>query len=384
MKKKVVIIGANEFQNPLILKAKELNYETHVFAWESGDVGEKTADYFYPISITNKEEILEVCKKIKPDAVTSIGSDLAVITVTYLVKHLNLVGNDFENSLICTNKYEMRKALNEKGIKVPTYEKVNSIKQVTDFKFPKIVKPTDRSGSRAITFVNNKSELEQAIKNAVENSFEKFAIVEDFITGNREYSCETISYNGEHKILSVTKKFTTGYPNFIEIGHIQPSDLNEKELLNLYEILPQALNALEIKNGASHTEFIVDENANINIVEIGARMGGDCIGSHLVELSTGYDFVKMVLDVSLGLEPEFNKKNSYKYSFIKFIFTEEDLRKIKTITDKYPDILKLTSEIKDMDHKVIDSSSRFGYYIFATNNDKILEDIINGVKLYEK
>ena len=56
---KVVIIGANSFQNPLILKAKQMGYETHVFAWKSGDIGEKTADYFYPISITEKEKILE-------------------------------------------------------------------------------------------------------------------------------------------------------------------------------------------------------------------------------------------------------------------------------------------------------------------------------------
>lgn len=61
--KRVVIIGANEFQNPLIEKAKSLGYETHVFAWASGDIGEKTADYFYPISIVEKEKILEECKK---------------------------------------------------------------------------------------------------------------------------------------------------------------------------------------------------------------------------------------------------------------------------------------------------------------------------------
>ena len=51
MKQRIVIIGANDFQNQLILKAKVMGYETHVFAWECGDVGEKTADYFYPISI---------------------------------------------------------------------------------------------------------------------------------------------------------------------------------------------------------------------------------------------------------------------------------------------------------------------------------------------
>ena len=34
-------------------------------------------------------------------------------------------------------------------------------------------------------------------------------------------------------------------------------------------------------------------------MEIGARMGGDFIGSDLVWLSTGYDYLKGVIDVSL-------------------------------------------------------------------------------------
>ena len=49
--KKIVIIGANDFQNQLILKAKEMGFETHVFAWQDGSIGERTADHFYPVSI---------------------------------------------------------------------------------------------------------------------------------------------------------------------------------------------------------------------------------------------------------------------------------------------------------------------------------------------
>ena len=90
MKKKLVVIGANDFQNQLILKAKEKGYETHVFAWQDGSIGERTADYFYPISIVEKEQILEVCKEIKPDGVISIASDLAAITVTYVADALLL------------------------------------------------------------------------------------------------------------------------------------------------------------------------------------------------------------------------------------------------------------------------------------------------------
>ena len=87
--KKIVIIGANDFQNQLILKAKEMGFETHVFAWQDGSIGEKTADYFYPISIVETDAILEKCREIQPDAVTTIASDLANITVSK-VKYLSL------------------------------------------------------------------------------------------------------------------------------------------------------------------------------------------------------------------------------------------------------------------------------------------------------
>ena len=85
--KKIVIIGANDFQKPLILKAKEMGYETHVFAWREGATGAEDADYFYEISIVEKDEILKICQKIQPDAVATIGSDLANITVQYLQKN---------------------------------------------------------------------------------------------------------------------------------------------------------------------------------------------------------------------------------------------------------------------------------------------------------
>lgn len=297
---KIVIIGANSFQNPLILKAKEMGLETHVFAWKSGDIGEKTADYFYPISITEKEKILEKCKKIKPKAIASIGSDLAVLTVNYLAEELGLVGNDNSNSLICTNKYEMRKAFRKANVKVPKFEKVSNDSEINvkNFEMPVIVKPTDRSGSRGITLVEDMDKLKEAVKNAIANSFEKKAIIEEFIRGN-EYSCECISYKGKHHFLAITKKFTTGAPHFIETGHIEPSDLTEDEEKIVKEEVFKALDALKIKNGPSHTEFKIDSNGKIGIIEIGARMGGDCIGSDLVQISTGYDFLKLTIDVAM-------------------------------------------------------------------------------------
>ena len=165
-------------------------------------------------------------------------------------------------------------------------------KELSGFSFPIIVKPTDRSGSRNIMKLESLEGVLEAVNAACESSFEKKAIVEEFLVG-KEYSMETISYNGKHTYLATTKKFTTGAPNFIETGHIQPCDLSDEIIEKAKEIVFSALDALHIENSAGHSEFKVDENGNIRIIEIGARMGGDCIGSDLVYLSTGNDFVKI-------------------------------------------------------------------------------------------
>ncbi len=378
MMKKIVVIGANEFQNKLILRAKELGYETYVFAWKSGDIGEKTADFFYPISITEKELILEECKKIKPDAIVSIASDLAVITVNYVANALGLNCNDPKDSIICTNKFEMRKALKKKGIKTPQFQKINKIEDLKIEKFPLVVKPTDRSGSRAISLVNNEHELQDAISKAVDNSFENSAIIEEVIEGN-EYSCECVSYKGEHHFLTITKKYTTGFPKCIETGHKQPSDLTEDQIENVKQVVFKSLDALNIKNGASHTEFKIDNDNNVGIIEIGARMGGDCIGSDLVKISTGYDFIKMVIDVALGKKPIFEQVYEPKIAVIKFIFSKEDLEKLEKIEKKAPYSVYYKSKIEDMNHEIIDSSSRYGFYIFSFEDEKEYNKYFKGV-----
>lgn len=366
--KKIVIIGANSFQNPLILKAKELGYETHVFAWRDGAIGEKTADHFYPISITEYDQILEECKKIKPDAVCSIGSDLATHAVNYVSTKLGLNCNSLECTKISTNKYEMRKAFKENGIPTPGFEVIDEkldLEKLNYMKYPLIVKPTDRSGSRSITKVNNKEELIKAINRAQTDSFENKAIVEEYIDGE-EYSIEGISFKGKHKFLAITKKFTTGAPNFIETGHIEPSGLSVDMENKIKDMIYKALDALKIENSASHSEFKITPEGEVRIIEIGARMGGDCIGSDLVEISTGYDFKKMVIDVALGNEPDFTKKSEPKIAAIKFIFNEKDLEKVKEVEKDAPDTVYFKSEIEDINSREVkDSSTRFGYYIFA-------------------
>lgn len=378
MKQKVVIIGASDFQNPLILKAKEHGYETHVFAWKNNEIGEKTADYFYDISINEKEQILEKCKEIKPCAVCSIASDLAVTTVNYVAHNLGLVSNNPKYSKICTNKYKMRQALEKGNINVPKYLKTGKnlqLSKIAEFNYPLIVKPTDRSGSRGVTLINDSKEIKAAIDNAISYSYEKKAIVEEYIDGD-EYSCECISYKGKHHLLAITKKYTTGAPHFIETAHIEPSGLNDEMIKTVEEEIFKALDVLHIEYGASHSEFKINNKGQIKIIEIGARMGGDCIGSDLVQISTGHDFVQYVLDVSLGKELKLKETKDNNIAFIKFIFSKEDIENYKELKKTKPELIYFENISEDIEHEIVDSSTRYGFYIIKANNIEEISSII--------
>lgn len=371
MDKKLVIIGANDFQTQLIKKAKELGYETHVFAWEDGAIGKTIADYFYPISIVNKDEILGYCKKIKPAGVCSIASEVANITVNYLAKHLGLVCNSEKCVLLSTNKHEMRKAFAENNDPSPKSILVDakSDLQKIDIDFPVLVKPTDRSGSRGITKVLKFEDLQQAVSFACNESFEKKALVEEFVEG-KEYSVEYISYQGKHTFLALTKKFTTGAPHYIEYAHKQPAVVDNIVLKQIKTIIPKALDSLKIEYGASHSEIKIDKSGNIKIIEIGSRMGGDCIGSDLVPLSTGYDFMKMVIDIAVGYQPDFIHTKHYVNSFIRFIFTKNDIdiiKKFKSNTDYI--MIREVILLSEFQSNVTDSSDRYGYCIFASDGN---------------
>jgi len=364
VKKKLAIIGASYLQRPLVAKAKEMGLETHVFAWEKGNVVSDIATKFYPISITEKDEILKICKKLKIDGIVSIASDLAITTVNYIAVKLNLIGNPLDVNYRLTDKFEMRRCLLKNGIKCPKFELYNKpeFKNDNNLKFPVIIKPTDRSGSRGVTKVDNPEDVNDAIKYALNQSINKRVIVEEFIKGN-EYSVETLSFKGMHQNLVITEKETTGPPNFVEASHHQPADIDKVTKHKIFEIVEDALNALNLVNGASHTEILISND--VFIVEIGGRMGGDFIGSNLVLLSTGYDFVKETIKVALGIKPTEFSNNLKKYAGI-YYYTPKTTWVYDIIKNEGKKVVesKFLSEPK---HRINNSADRFGYFIYQDN-----------------
>ena len=408
-KKKIVIIGANEFQLPLVEAAARRGLETHVFAWEEGAVAREAADFFYPVSIVEKEKILSLAAPLRPAAAATIGSDLAGITVNYLTNRLSLPGNPPETAVLATDKPAMREAFRAAGLYTPRFltfargktpgepvcvrpqdaarvsgEAVRTASggdcrpgrrdgrschpEIFDgWQWPLIVKPVDRSGSRGVTRVDDFRQLPPALELAFSCSFSGEAIVEEFIEGE-EFSCEGISFEGRHRLLQVTKKYTTEAPSYIERGHLESAALTEKYLEMVKPTVFRALDALHIRNGASHTEVRVRPDGEVCLIEAAARMGGDCIGSDLVPLTTGLDYVGMVLDAALGLPPSFSvspREGAREAAGIRFVFNGEDLRRVEEAAKKRPSgVVRQCFQAGNLENRPKDSATRHGFCIF--------------------
>ena len=369
-KKRIAIIGANAAITMLIEKAKEMGYETHVFAWQCGAPGERAADVFYPVSIADKEKIYEICKDLKLCGVVSITSDFAVATVNYVARRLGLSGNSERTDLVARNKYEMRKALKEAGLYVPRFLEAEEDFQIEDARglsYPLIVKPTDRWSSKGVTRVDSPDKLVEAVQYAVSESFNKKAIIEEFMEGP-EYSAECICYQGECTVLALTQKETTGNPHYIETGHIQPTNIPLEDQERIKTVVRRAVLALDIKNSAAHAEFRLLADGQVGIIEIGARMGGDCIGTDLTPISTGMDYIGMVVDVACGNAPRFNVVTEPKAVHVLFILTKEDRETYEKILREHPEWIVRAGEFSEnYDDDVVDSSTRHGYYIVSNN-----------------
>lgn len=364
----LAVIGASYLQRPLVEKAKEMGLYVICFAWRDGAVCADLADEFYPISIVEKEQILSVCQKKQINGICTIASDVAAPTVAYVAERMGLPGNPYEAAVRANNKYLMREAFTKAGVPCPYYHMVSDtaeIKEINNLEYPLIVKPSDRSGSLGVMLVNNEGQLATAVESALSFSFKHQAMVEEYISG-REISVEFISYKGTHYPLTITDKVTTGAPHFVELEHHQPAQLSKEQYTEIYAITRKALDSLGITDGASHSEYKITDKGRICIMEIGARMGGDFIGSDLVLLSTGYDFVRGVIEVALG---EFMAPilTDGKCSGVYFLCKEtQQVKNYLVNTFGFPQIVK--AELTDSEIRSVKcSADRSGYMIYQSH-----------------
>ena len=286
------------------------------------------------ISTIDTPAILEAAKRHNINGIMTLASDMPMQSVAVVSHELGLVGISEDTALKATNKAFMRDALNEAGVPVPLYFRVkgkdafkNAVEKVRAAGYKCIVKPADNSGSRGVDLLKEDANLDAAYEYTVKYSRGGEIVIEEFMEGP-EVSVETLAVDGDVHVIQITDKLTTGAPYFVEMGHSQPSQLSEETRKKIAAVAIAANKAIGIQNGPSHTEIKVTKDGP-KIVELGARLGGDCITTHLVPLSTGLNMVECSIRIALGEKPDLEAKWS-KGSAIRYLKT--GVGKVREIT----------------------------------------------------
>lgn len=389
-----MILGASILQLPAIEEALKMGLQVIAVDMNPSAVGFSVPGVIKEVISTNDtDKVLNCARKHKIDGITTICTDYPMRTVAKVASELGLPGISEQAAINATDKSKMRVCLEKAGLPIPKYCIVHSITEylehIKEFGANCVVKAVDNSGSRGIQLVKDLSDKEKLIN--VYNYCKQFSrsgdiLLEEFMEGP-EICVETLSVNGICYPIQVTDQLAKQPPYFTDAGYSQPSLLGEETINLIKDIAVKTNLALENFNGSSCTEMIVTKDGP-KVVEIGPRLAGDCMTTHLVPLSTGINMVRAVINIALGnpveIEQKFSKGSCIRYYMKPVVGKIVDIKGIEE-AKSMPGIKQVTilKGIGEMATELRSSGDRIAFAIAqadtAENAIKCCENALNRI-----
>ncbi len=298
----------------------------HVIDYNKSCIGASFSDYFHCISIDDCDSILELAKKYNPIGIHTVATEQGNITACYVAERLGLNCNSNNTALDTTDKSRMKAVLYANNLDTPKANLVKSKLELMELKisFPIMVKASDRSAGRGVTLARNDEELVEAYDDAIDQSINKVVLIEEYFDG-QQYSVETLTSKGKHKIVAITQMEFSGEPYFIEKEHFIPANINDELYSKIIAYVLKSLDAFKIVVGACHIELRVDSNGNIKMIEIASRMGG--WRDWMINAALGINYCQAILDATLGNEINLARTIFNKISIARTIISPDDYNK---------------------------------------------------------
>ncbi|RAO62596.1 ATP-grasp domain-containing protein [Micromonospora saelicesensis] len=234
------------------------------------------------------------------------GFEYAVGAAAELARALGLPALSQDTAEAVRQKDVMRERCFKHGIAVPASITVPA-DEVGEcpFAFPAVVKPADWGGSLMVRLVRDADEYQRACAEIHRYGEVKFhhdprrvALVEEYVDGP-EFSLEGwVDTAGPH-IVSITTKLLSAPPQFFEMGHVATPPQRSPHGRLLHEFAAQVVAAFDITVGPFHIETRIAADGHPVLIEVGARLAGDCI-PELVMAGPGVDLYLAAAEAARG------------------------------------------------------------------------------------
>ncbi len=259
--------------------------------------------------------VLELHARFPLDALLCL-LDIRLIEAARLAQRLNLRHISTATAALLRDKFKVRQRLAQRGIAQPQFALAQSndeLKQVVArLGLPVLIKPSDGYGSQNIVVLRHEEDLdpwltplEDMLPSRKDYGLGAKAndrlLVERFLEGT-VIGCDTLSVDGEHRLLGVNEKLFFEPPSFaIQGGCFRP---NEPSFDSIQRYVFACLDAVGFNWGATHTELILTAEG-LRLVEINARLVGAKI-ARLVGYALNRSIHSDLITVHLGQQPVFS------------------------------------------------------------------------------
>lgn len=292
----------------MIKEAQKCGYYVLVLDGDPNALGYAYADEHAVINIVDEEACLAYAREKQVDGVLTAATDFSVLTMSHIAEAMGLPGINYKSAKIIKNKAEVRKVLFEAKADDTGYSyEIDSLEEAEkllgEITFPRMVKPVDGSGSRGASRVDKEEDFVKACEYAMSGSITHRAVAEPFVDG-REYGVESFVNQGEIHVLGVMQKDMTLPPYYAELGHAIPSGLPYALEEKVKNCVRTAIKALGVNHGSVNMDLLINGD-EVHIVDIGARMGGNLIGSHIIPRGTGINYMANMIRAAVGDPADF-------------------------------------------------------------------------------
>jgi predicted ATP-grasp superfamily ATP-dependent carboligase len=227
---------------------------------------------------------------MRPHIVACWGDRYVGVTAR-LADHFGISGVGVEAARICNDKAAQRHVLQPFGLNPPWYAGTTlaELEQaVRDLRLPLVFKLRHASGGRGTTLIDKDTDLACLFGKTTLNYVPSTGfVVEEYVDGT-EHSAAGLISDGVPLVYAIADKhLDNGRGRLQATTTIVPSALSSDQRALLVATAERAVIAAGLVTGGFHVDMRLTKEGHPIVLEIGARLGGDLINSHLVPIATG-------------------------------------------------------------------------------------------------
>ncbi|MEU0156101.1 ATP-grasp domain-containing protein [Micromonospora fulviviridis] len=238
----------------------------------------------FDVEVRHEGDVTATAQCLRAESVDIVvaGAESGVLLADELSAALGTPGNGMRAPAARRDKYLMHQAVREAGLASADCFRSSALADIVDWavdrgRWPVVLKPPSSAGGDNVIVCHSAEEIAKAYDQIVAD-IDRYGRTNDVILAQEflagvEYYVNSVSRDGVHRVVEVWRYHKRSVSGRTVYDYEDLLAWEDPTARRIADYAMAVLDALEIRNGAGHTEVMLTERGPV-LVECGARLGG--------------------------------------------------------------------------------------------------------------